>query len=90
MSDTHSPNTISVKVIGQEGDSAVVDVNIHQKLHHLLEVGLKALYNPTPNASEYEMVFNGSVLSNLAMTIDQAGIRNENRVTIQPKDISRG
>jgi hypothetical protein len=90
MSSPQNPNTISVKVIGQEGDSATVEVNIHQKLHHLLEVGLKALYNPPPSANEYELVFNGIALSDLEKTIEQAGIHNGNRVTIQPKDVSRG
>lgn len=82
---------IAITIIGQEGDEQTVTINIHQKCEQLLREGLRALYGtPGPNPHEYDLVFNGTVVEPLSKTVAEAGIADQNSVSILPKTISRG
>ena len=83
-------NKITVMATSAEGDTADIEINIHQKLAHLLTEGLKALYGrPGPDPAEYDLVIAGSV-ANLDSTVDDADLADGAEVAILPKDVSRG
>ena len=94
MLDSNTPShesQIHVTVLGQEGDEKVVTINSHEHCAQLLLVGLHALYGePGPNPDEYNLVFNGTVITSLTQTIAAVGITDGAVVSIQPKTISRG
>lgn len=82
---------IHVTVLGQEGDDKVVTINPHQPCAQLLRKGLHELYgHPGPNPDEYNLVFNGTTISDLTQSLADAGISDGATVSIQPKTISRG
>jgi len=88
---TATGNEIEIKVLGQEGDSKLLDVNVHWHVTQVLDHGLKALYGPQhPSADLYDVVVSGKMIEPLSMTVSEAGIVAGTTVSILPKTVTRG
>ena len=84
-------NKIEIKVLGQEGDSKPLDVNVHWHVKQLLDDGLKALYGPQhPSADLYDVVVGGKIIEPLSMTVSEVAIVEGMTVSILPKTVTRG
>ncbi len=84
------PNKITVVVVAAEGDTATIEVNLHQHVRDFLRRALKELYgNPGPDPDGYDVVINGAI-ADVNVTIDEAGLETASEVAVLPKDVSRG
>lgn len=82
---------ITVSVLGLEGTTANVVVNVNAPCRELLVKGLDGLYGEgAKDAAKYDVVVNGAVVADTAQKIGDAGIAEGVLVQIQPKEISRG
>lgn len=82
-------NNITLVAAGAEGDDADIKVNVNQHLSQVLREALAALYTPTPDPKDYDIVIGGKV-ADLGKTVEAAGLVDGAEIAVLPKDVSRG
>jgi hypothetical protein len=83
-------NRWSIVAVADDGETASIEVNKHSHLRQLLVKAVNELYGPGHNVDEYELVVGGVKQVNLDLTLEQAGLRDEAEVVVQPQDVSKG
>lgn len=78
---SNNEKKISIVVETIEGESVVVDVNVENKVNHLMEKAMKEL-SIEPGSATYEMVYNGTLL-NLDLKIENYNIPDNGVVVLQ-------
>jgi hypothetical protein len=88
---SHPDHKLDIIVADGEGDTAHVTLNEHEHLAQLLRQGLKALLGePVPDPGDYDLLIGGTPISDLSVTLADAGLEDGAEVVIMSKDVSRG
>lgn len=88
---SHPDHKLDIIVADGEGDTAHVTLNEHEHLAQLLRQGLKALLGePVPEPGDYDLLIGGTPISDLSVTLADAGLEDGAEVVIMSKDVSRG
>lgn len=79
-----------ITAIADDGEHVTIEENKDGLLRRLLAEAVKELYGEDKKTEEYEILVNGTVQTNLDVSLEQVGLRDGSEVVVQPKDVSRG
>ena len=79
-----------ITAITDDGEHVTIEENKDGLLLRLLTEVVHKLYGEDKKVEEYEILINGTVQTNLDVSLEQAGLHDGSEVVVQPKDVSRG
>ena len=79
-----------ITAIADDGEHVTVEENKNGLLRRLLTEAVHKLYGEDKKVEEYEILIDGTVQTNLDVSLEQAGLHDGSEVVVQPKDVSRG
>lgn len=80
----------TITAVAADGDEARLEESPHSLLHHLLDQAVRRLYGDHANPADYELLVNGTVQTDLEVSLERAGLHDGSEVVVQPKNVSRG
>ena len=84
------PERIAIIAVADDGEHVTIEEDKDILLRHLLHVAVRKLYGEDKEADKYELVINGTVQTDLSVTLHHAGLHDGSEVVVQPIDVSRG
>jgi len=79
-----------ITAIADDGEHVTIEESKDGLLRRLLTEAVKKLYGEDKKVDEYEIVVNGTVQTDLDLSLEQADLHDGSEVVVQPKDVSRG
>jgi predicted DsbA family dithiol-disulfide isomerase len=79
-----------IDAIADDGEQVTIEEHKDGLLHRLLTEAVHKLYGEDKKVDEYEILIDGTVQTNLDVSLVQAGLHDGSEVVVQPKDVSRG
>jgi hypothetical protein len=80
----------TIVAVAADGDEAQLEESEHGSLHQLLDRAVHRLYGDHAKPGDYEVLIQGAVQTDLAISLKKAGLRDQAEVVVQPKDVSKG
>ena len=79
-----------ITAIADDGEHVTIEENKDGLLRRLLTEAVHKLYGKDKKVDDYEILTDGTVQTNLDVSLEHAGLRNGSEVVVQPVDVSRG
>jgi hypothetical protein len=79
-----------IKAVADDGEHVIIEENKNGPLRRVLTTAVHELYGKDKEVDKYEIVINGTVQTNLDVSLEHAGLHDGSEVVVQPVDVSRG
>ena len=84
------PQQWKITAVADDGEHVIIEENKGGLLRRLLTSAVHKLYGEDKEVDKYEIVINGTIQTNLDVSLEHAGLRDGSEVVVQPIDVSRG
>jgi hypothetical protein len=79
-----------ITAIADDGEHVTIEENKDSLLRRLLTEAVHKLYGEDKAVDKYEVVIDGTVQTDLDVSLEHAGLHDGSEVVVQPVDVSRG